>query len=87
MKSKHILPWIFLLFCSFTQAQETLSPDFFRKHTALNGLKNQQAIVLPELEREGCEFLEWNTKEDGTGKSYKPGEKFTPDGDTTLYAI
>ena len=35
-------------------------------------------IQLPSAPiREGYEFIGWNTKEDGTGKSYKPGEKVT----------
>lgn len=30
-----------------------------------------------ELQRPGYEFTEWNTKPDGTGISYQPGESFT----------
>lgn len=32
-------------------------------------------------------WLNWNTKPDGTGKTYKPGDKMTITGNTTLYAI
>ncbi len=40
-----------------------------------------------DLQREGYTFKEWNTKADGTGTSYQPGEEFTIEGDTDLYAI
>ncbi len=32
-------------------------------------------------------FLEWNTKSDGTGESYQPGEVITIKEDLTLYAV
>lgn len=32
-------------------------------------------------------FLEWNTKADGTGTSYQPGQRVREDGSVTLYAI
>ena len=32
------------------------------------------------------EFTGWNTKADGSGEDYAPGETFTVTGDTTLYA-
>jgi uncharacterized repeat protein (TIGR02543 family) len=36
----------------------------------------------------GKQFKEWNTKADGTGESYQPGETITmPGSDLTLYAI
>lgn len=35
----------------------------------------------------GYTFKEWNTKADGTGTSYKDGEKITITDDITLYAI
>lgn len=39
------------------------------------------------LEKEDSTFLEWNTEPDRTGIGYQPGEKFTIEGDTDLYAI
>ena len=47
------------------------------------------ATVQPAdgLEREGYAFMEWNTKADGSGKSYRPGDKLDIQGDTDLYAI
>ncbi len=39
------------------------------------------------LEKEDSTFLEWNTEPDGTGTGYQPGEQFTIEGDTDLYAI
>src|SRR5690625_9496 len=36
---------------------------------------------------EGKEFIEWNSKSDGSGTTYTPGEKLSmPDHDITLYA-
>lgn len=37
--------------------------------------------------KDGYTFGEWNTKKDGSGKTYKPGDKYTGDKDLTLYAI
>ncbi len=40
------------------------------------------------LTRSNCTFKEWNTKPDGKGTAYKPGDVFTmPDSNVTLYAI
>lgn len=35
----------------------------------------------------GHTFLGWNTAADGTGTSYAPGDTFTTDANTTLYAV
>ncbi len=35
----------------------------------------------------GFDFVAWNTKQDGTGTSYKAGAKYTKEGNATLYAI
>ncbi len=86
MRLKHLLFWATLLICSVTQAQKLQDTEFWKK-SSLNILKKQQVITLPALEREGCEFIEWNTKEDGTGTSYKVGDQYIPNGDATLYAI
>ncbi len=44
---------------------------------------------IPETEptRDKYKFVEWNTKDDGTGTSYKPGNMLAPMADITLYAI
>ncbi len=39
-----------------------------------------------ELKRVGYELVGWNTKADGTGKSYRLGAHFFDDKDTVLYA-
>lgn len=39
-----------------------------------------------ELKRVGYELIGWNTKADGTGKSYRLGAHFFDDKDTVLYA-
>ena len=39
--------------------------------------------------KKGCEFLGWNTKEDGSGKTYQPGDLYDVNqdgGNVTLYA-
>ena len=39
--------------------------------------------------KKGCEFLGWNTKEDGSGKTYQPGDLYDVNqdgGNATLYA-
>ena len=36
---------------------------------------------------EGKSFEGWNTKADGSGTTYQPEAKFTPEADVTLYAI
>ena len=37
--------------------------------------------------RKGYRFAEWNTKEDGSGKSYQPGDVYTDNAVLTLYAV
>ena len=39
------------------------------------------------LSREGYRFIEWNTKGDGSGISYQPGDSFTENYSITLYGI
>ena len=39
--------------------------------------------------KKGCKFLGWNTKEDGSGKTYQPGDLYNVNqdgGNVTLYA-
>ena len=49
----------------------------------------EEATVLGQgtLLRTGFEFLNWNTKSDGTGDSYSPGDTITIKGAVFLYAI
>jgi len=37
--------------------------------------------------RTGYDFINWNTKKDGTGTSYAPGASYTADASVTLYSI
>ena len=46
---------------------------------------NDNAKVLPSNNE--YVFIEWNTKPDGTGDSYKPGETIKVTGNTTLYPM
>lgn len=39
-----------------------------------------------EFTREGCTFTGWNTKDDGTGTTYKPNDVYSTKADVTLYA-
>ena len=48
------------------------------------------SITLPGgsgLSRSGYIFGGWCTSDDGTGDNYSDGESFTPNADTTLYAV
>jgi ABC-type oligopeptide transport system substrate-binding subunit len=49
----------------------------------------EEATVLGKntLQKTGYEFLNWNTKSDGTGVSYSPGAKIKVNGAVFLYAI
>lgn len=48
--------------------------------------KSSADIVLYEPEKNGYEFIEWNTKKNGNGTSYDAGDKIQLKGDLTLYA-
>lgn len=37
--------------------------------------------------KQNYNFIEWNTKPDGTGVSYQPGDTYSENADLTLYAI
>ena len=53
-------------------------------------IKDESVIViLPEngFTREGYKFNSYNTKPDGTGEKYMPGENFSLDNNIILYAI
>ena len=43
-------------------------------------------LILPRPVKEGKVFVEWNTREDGTGTGYKAGETVDPT-DIVLYSI
>jgi len=45
--------------------------------------ENDRIAIAPAV---GLVFMGWNTKEDGTGKTYQPGEIITLNGYTILYA-
>lgn len=43
--------------------------------------------TLPLPVKEGFAFVGWNTKANGTGRTYNAGDPFITDADTTLYAM
>lgn len=47
---------------------------------------SQAVIGTNEWTHEGLAFTGWNTKSDGTGDVYRPGDALTVTGDTILYA-
>ena len=49
----------------------------------------QKAVVksAADIKYDGYIFKEWNTKEDGSGQGYRPGDQLEIQGDTDLYAI
>lgn len=51
--------------------------------------QNGTSMKLPDctFERDGWKFVEWNTKADGTGDSYDPGDLFEWNQQTYIYAI
>ncbi|MBQ5425441.1 MAG: InlB B-repeat-containing protein [Bacteroidales bacterium] len=50
--------------------------------------KNSTATILENAftTTEGIQFANWNTKEDGSGDTYKPGDSYKVIGNLTLYA-
>lgn len=47
-----------------------------------------EIVPIPESPTlDGYNFIEWNTKNDGSGISYHSGDQITIDSDTILYAI
>ena len=50
----------------------------------------EEAIVLDQgtmIHKEGYPFKGWNTKPDGTGTLYKPGEKVVINGKVFFYSV
>ncbi|WP_294438892.1 InlB B-repeat-containing protein [uncultured Slackia sp.] len=58
------------------------------KMSATNGTVNKSVKVAAcGFTRDGYEFMGWNTKKDGSGKSYAAGSNYTlTEGDDVLYA-
>ena len=53
-------------------------------------LKTGESITLPDgksFARDGYTVAGWNTKADGSGDTYKPGDKITPSSDLELYIM
>lgn len=53
---------------------------------AVRYAEGSAAILKTPAKRDGFTFTGWNTKADGTGDAYRPGDRLTVSGDTTLYA-
>ncbi len=77
-------------------APEKLIPNQIIMDTNGDGIKETitlkegelfQVPEAPATKKEGYLFQEWNTKEDGSGTSYQPGDLISPDGTITLHAI
>ena len=66
-------------------------------YNANGGVGSMSAVTVNENElatvsqntfsRSGYEFISWNTKADGSGSTYKSGDKITMTSNITLYAI
>ncbi|MBR6044843.1 MAG: InlB B-repeat-containing protein [Ruminococcus sp.] len=73
-------------------AQLTYNYGAHPKDTALTPVSIYVTRYVPEKitydaeAAAGYTFIGWNTKSDGTGDWYQPGEEITVSGDTTLYA-
>ena len=65
---------------------QTYTPEESIENNALFKIKAYKDTQLPN--REGYEFKEWNTKSDGTGKTFEAGSSARMDGanDNDLYA-
>lgn len=62
--------------------------DNFGNINTINA-EHGQSIRLPEntFKRKGYDFLCWNTKADGSGENYKPGDNISVTENFTLYAL
>lgn len=55
--------------------------------TDLTNVMAGATVTLPEPERDGYEFIEWNTAANGSGTDYQPGDITMPANNLTLYAL
>ncbi len=67
-------------------------PESVTRHCGANvheevSVAPAQFTVAEGAERPGCVFAGWNTKADGTGRTYKGGEALESETDVTLYAM
>jgi len=60
---------------------------FGASNGSLQASYNAGKVTLPTPTREGHVFQNWNTDSKGNGTARNGGVSFTPEGDTTLYAI
>ena len=60
-------------------ATGTMSKTTYPQGTLIN--------ILESAFSHNLSFVEWNTKEDGSGQSYKPGDQISLESDLNLYAI
>ena len=71
-----------------TKKQMGRDPQITGTVLATEGFMNH-GVTLADCEYTSvwCDFVQWNTKADGTGQVYIPGQNITLTQDTTLYAI
>lgn len=55
--------------------------------TKTYGSKLQLNSTAPKITNDNYKFVNWNTKSNGTGTSYKPGDYYYTDDNLILYAI
>ena len=83
-------PWVHTVSFSANGGTGTL-PTSFTKTTGVSVYienASEETDTIPT--RDGYLFVEWNTKADGTGISYQPGDEYTTvqnGGTVTLYAV
>ncbi len=90
----HIVQSDMTLYARWVDPHDTYDVTFDKNSEDATGTMNTQNILegtattLTEnaYSREGYSFVGWNTKADGTGKSYLDGDNITIIEDTTLYA-
>ena len=73
-------------FTVYTDYTVTLNPNCDTFETESSQVETDTGTVLPILIRSNYGLLNWNTRADGSGTSYRAGDSFKPAGDITLYA-